>query len=43
MNDFSILFGLNNFDGNMRNCFVGYCGVFKVKNDIVFVFDNCCL
>lgn len=41
-NDLSIPFGLNNFDGNMRNCPVGHCGVFKVKNDTAFVFDNCC-
>eukprot|EP00105_Crassostrea_gigas_P044947 XP_019929095.1 PREDICTED: uncharacterized protein LOC105343790 [Crassostrea gigas] len=41
-NDLSIPFGLNNFDGNMRNCPVGHCGVFVVKNDTAFVFDNCC-
>lgn len=43
MNDFFMLFFLNNFDGNMRDCFVGYCGVFEVKVDYVGVFDNCCL
>lgn len=41
-NDLIIPFGLNNFDGSMRNCSVGHCGVFVVKNDTVYVYDNCC-
>lgn len=41
-NDLIIPFGLNNFDAYMRNCSVGHCGVFDVKNDTVSVHDNCC-
>eukprot|EP00105_Crassostrea_gigas_P039097 XP_019923245.1 PREDICTED: uncharacterized protein LOC105329423 [Crassostrea gigas] len=41
-NDLLMPFSLNNFDGNMRDCSVGHCGVFEVKADYVGVFDNCC-
>lgn len=41
-NDLIIPFSLNNFDGNVRNCFVGHCMMFYVDNDLVSVYDNCC-
>ncbi|XP_061171727.1 uncharacterized protein LOC133181209 [Saccostrea echinata] len=39
----SIPFYLNNYDGHMRSCAPGHCGVLSVKNLTTAVFDNCCL
>ena len=43
INNLSIQFSLNNFDGNMRSCSVGHCCLMYIKESAVGAYDNCCL